>query len=142
MSLPEPKAPSSLTVIASAVALVDMIRDSGVLRPAHLAKLGPILQLPRTADQLAEELVRMGALTTYQAERLLRDRAADLVLGPYVILDRVGKGQMGQGSMEEVRQRRQPAVPPGWAQREIRPQGTTAPSRPDRSDRIERDRLI
>jgi len=92
MSLPEPKAPSPLTVIASAVALVDMICDSGVLRPAHLAKLGPILQQPRTAGQLAEELVRMGALTTYQAERLLRDRAADLVLGPYVILDQVWSG--------------------------------------------------
>jgi serine/threonine-protein kinase len=35
-------------------------------------------------------------LTPYQANQLLAGRGADLLLGPYRILDRLGEGGMGQ----------------------------------------------
>jgi serine/threonine protein kinase len=92
--------------IASAAALVDQLRQSGLLPAPFLEKLAASLRAqPRTADQLAQELVSQNALTTYQAKQLLRGRVLDLVLGPYVILEPVGRGQMGQVFRARHRQR-------------------------------------
>src|SRR4029079_3381205 len=46
------------------------------------------------ATALARELVRTGALTPFQAKQLLRNRGDDLVVGPFVILDRLGAAAM------------------------------------------------
>jgi serine/threonine-protein kinase len=46
--------------------------------------------------ELARELIRRGWLTAYQVNQLFLGRAADLVLGPYVLLERLGEGGMGQ----------------------------------------------
>jgi len=92
--------------IASAAALVDQLRQSGLLPAAYLDKLAASIRAqPRTADQLAQELVGQNALTSYQAKQLLRGRAVDLVLGPYVILEPIGRGQMGQVFRARHRQR-------------------------------------
>lgn len=48
------------------------------------------------AASLAEHLVHQGNLTVFQAERILNSKAQALVLGPYVLLDCVGQGSMGQ----------------------------------------------
>jgi serine/threonine-protein kinase len=48
------------------------------------------------APALIEHLVQAGALTPYQAERLLQEKGADLVLGQYVLLEPLGQGGMGQ----------------------------------------------
>jgi formylglycine-generating enzyme required for sulfatase activity/tRNA A-37 threonylcarbamoyl transferase component Bud32 len=45
---------------------------------------------------LAGELVRRGWLTRHQSHALLAKRGAALVIGPYVVLDRLGEGGMGQ----------------------------------------------
>jgi serine/threonine protein kinase/WD40 repeat protein len=52
---------------------------------------------PRFDDpkQLADELVRRGWLTAYQKELILAGRASELVLGQYVLLDKIGEGGMG-----------------------------------------------
>src|SRR5438067_4550729 len=47
------------------------------------------------ATALAEHLVRLGLLTTFQATRLLEGQGRGLVLGPYVLLDAVGTGSLG-----------------------------------------------
>src|SRR5262249_32810164 len=39
---------------------------------------------------------RQGRLTAYQAEQVLLGKAHDLVLGPYVLLELLGEGGMGQ----------------------------------------------
>src|SRR5436190_7127077 len=44
---------------------------------------------------LAQYLVSEGILTQFQAERLLQDKAQNLVLGPYVLMDALGSGSMG-----------------------------------------------
>jgi serine/threonine-protein kinase len=48
------------------------------------------------APQLAEYLVQQGTLTAFQAERVLNQKTQGLVLGPYVLLDAIGQGSMGQ----------------------------------------------
>jgi serine/threonine protein kinase len=51
---------------------------------------------PSEADKaLAEALIRMGRLNSYQAEQLLAGKRK-LNLGPYRILDSIGKGGMGE----------------------------------------------
>ena len=53
--------------------------------------------LPRCADWLivARELVYRGWLTPYQARELVRGHGRELVLGSYVLLERIGEGGMG-----------------------------------------------
>ena len=75
------------------------------LRRSALIDRGPLDQIvgeylkrhPRAeAPALAEHLVRQGTLTAFQAERVLGGKTAGLVLGPYVLLEAIGTGSMGQ----------------------------------------------
>lgn len=75
------------------------------LRRSSLIERGQLDQLvseflkrnPRAeAPALAEYLVKQGSLTAFQAERILNGKSAGLVLGPYVLLDAIGQGSMGQ----------------------------------------------
>ncbi len=45
---------------------------------------------------LARELVARGWLTPYQVNRLVQGRGRELLLGPYVLLDGLGRGSLGQ----------------------------------------------
>lgn len=75
------------------------------LRRSGLIDRGPLDQIvgeylrrnPRAeAPALAEYLVDQGTITTFQAERILNGKSTGLVLGPYVLLDAIGAGSMGQ----------------------------------------------
>jgi serine/threonine-protein kinase len=75
------------------------------LRRSGLIDRGPLDQIvgeflkrnPRAeAPALAEYLVDQGTLTAFQAERILNGKSQGLVLGPYVLLDAIGSGSMGQ----------------------------------------------
>jgi formylglycine-generating enzyme required for sulfatase activity/serine/threonine protein kinase len=50
---------------------------------------------PRDAESLARELVRHKKLTAFQAQQLYQGRGKHLVLGNYVVLDKLGQGGMG-----------------------------------------------
>ncbi len=75
------------------------------LRRSGLIDRGPLDQIvgeflkrnPRAeAPSLAEFLVDQGTITAFQAERILNGKSQGLVLGPYVLLDAIGSGSMGQ----------------------------------------------
>jgi formylglycine-generating enzyme required for sulfatase activity len=89
--------PEGVAGSASVATLVQALRDGGLLQPVQLQKVVRDLQA-RSADphDLARLLVRWGWLTGYQAERLLQGRGRELVLGPYVLLELLGQGGMGQ----------------------------------------------
>lgn len=51
---------------------------------------------PERAEDLARELYRHGKLTKFQAQAVFQGKTRGLVVGSYVVLDRLGKGGMGQ----------------------------------------------
>ncbi|MBA4186680.1 MAG: serine/threonine protein kinase [Planctomycetaceae bacterium] len=75
------------------------LRRSGLIDRGQLDTIvGEFLRKnPRAeAPALAEYLVSQGTLTGFQAERVLNSKSAGLVLGPYVLMDAIGSGSMGQ----------------------------------------------
>jgi serine/threonine protein kinase len=59
----------------------------------ELARLQDRFPHPRA---LAGELIRMDWLTPYQANQIFRGRAHELILGSYLLLERLGEGGMGR----------------------------------------------
>jgi serine/threonine protein kinase len=50
---------------------------------------------PRTAEDLAKALYRHQKLTRFQTQAVFQGRTKGMVLGNYVVLDKIGKGGMG-----------------------------------------------
>lgn len=82
--------------IVSTASLVEGIRRNHLFNSKQLEKLARLQQRHPEPLVLARDLIRRGWLTAYQAKRLLQGRGHKLVVGPYVILDRLGEGGMGQ----------------------------------------------
>jgi len=76
---------------------VNSLREYEIVSGAQADEIARTIQ-PRFADVrgLAQELVRRGYLTAFQATELFQGRGRDLVVGPYRLLDRLGEGGMGQ----------------------------------------------
>ncbi len=77
--------------------ILDLVR-SRVLAEDELAAIKADVRakrLPRDAEGLARELVRQGRLSKYQAAAIYQGRIDELVLGNYVIVDKIGAGRMG-----------------------------------------------
>jgi serine/threonine-protein kinase len=83
--------------ITSTTSFMDALREYHILEPEQLEKLNRAVQgrspEPRA---LAQELLKRGWMTPYQANQVLQGRGAELVLGPYVLLERLGEGGMGE----------------------------------------------
>jgi eukaryotic-like serine/threonine-protein kinase len=78
-------------------AFVGMLQQSGLLPPAQLDAM---LRWPQVhagdPRVLARELMDRDWLTPYQVNQLLQGRVQELVLGEYILLERLGEGGMGQ----------------------------------------------
>jgi len=55
----------------------------------------PMENRPTTAEDLAREMYRQGKLTKFQAQAIYQKKTRGLVVGNYVVLDKLGKGGMG-----------------------------------------------
>jgi hypothetical protein len=83
--------------LESATDLLDALRQSRVLEPAQPEALARTVPLGLADPEvLAHHLVSGGWLTRYQADRLLEQWSGELVVGPYVLLEQLGVGGMGQ----------------------------------------------
>src|SRR5262245_65968830 len=75
---------------------VTALRTGRLLEPAQMEQVGCDLEKrfpePRA---LARELINRDWLTPFQVNQLFQGRASDLVLGQYVLLERLGEGGMG-----------------------------------------------
>src|SRR5262249_31906825 len=86
------------TVSVSTADLIDFLRNHQVLKPAQLNEiiLSDLQGRSAGAKAVAGDLVQRGWLAPYQANHLLQGRFQDLVLGAYLILERLGEGGAGQ----------------------------------------------
>jgi serine/threonine-protein kinase len=81
----------------TAVAFIDAVEELRLFSPDHLAELRHDW-LPRltTLRPFCRELLRRGWMTAHQINQVCRGHGQALLLGPYVVLERLGQGGMGQ----------------------------------------------
>jgi serine/threonine-protein kinase len=84
-------------IVASLTAFVDCLSQNNLLKTSQLEELRADLQ-QRFPDPhaLGAEMVRRGWLTPYQVSKLVDGKGDELVLGSYILLDRLGEGGMGE----------------------------------------------
>src|SRR4051812_47628939 len=84
-------------MIERSESLVEVLRTLPILGPEQWAELTPTLAGPLPEPrELARRLIEKGWLTAYQINQLLQGRGATLLLGPYLLLERIGVGGMGE----------------------------------------------
>jgi len=84
-------------VVNSVEVLVDALRETKLLRAEQFDQLMATIA-PQFEDtqELARHIVKLGWITRYQAKKLLSGQGQELVLGNYLILDKIGEGGMGK----------------------------------------------
>jgi WD40 repeat protein/tRNA A-37 threonylcarbamoyl transferase component Bud32 len=77
--------------------LLERLRDSELLSSEQLAELEPLPEA-RNPDPkiLARVVLQRGWLTRFQVSQVAIGKGKDLFVGPYVLLDKLGEGGMGQ----------------------------------------------
>lgn len=75
--------------------LLILLRRTRLLDHEQLRRLANSWKGDDPPQPQVEEMVRAGVITRYQAEQLLAGRAGRLRLGPYRLLERLGRGGMG-----------------------------------------------
>jgi formylglycine-generating enzyme required for sulfatase activity len=77
--------------------LIQRLRHRRLLEPEQLDEVTRTQSVhPQEPRALAGQLIQRGWLTPYQVNQLFNGRDRDLALGPYVLLERLGEGGMGQ----------------------------------------------
>lgn len=79
--------------------LLAEIRQLGFIPERAIAEMQAKVdsgQYPRETQRLVRALIQDGTITEFQAKRLVVGRGRDLLVGRYVIVDRLGKGSMGE----------------------------------------------
>jgi eukaryotic-like serine/threonine-protein kinase len=84
-------------MISSSGVLMDTLRQQDLLTPEQLAEL-PRLTKSHCSDarSFAKVLIQRGWLSVYQVNQLLAGNTSDLVIGPYLVLDKLGQGGLSQ----------------------------------------------
>ncbi len=93
--------PNLLAVaIVSSEELIKSLAEAEILSDKDLRslreRLVPTVGPPKGVQELVADIVRGGQLTKFQGRQILAGRIKALVLGDYVILDKIGSGGMGQ----------------------------------------------
>lgn len=77
----------------------ERLTESGILSAEqvdNLRKATGLTAAAASAETLAKQLVKAGKLTKFQAQLAYNDKTKKLVMGSYVILEKLGEGGMGQ----------------------------------------------
>src|SRR5262245_32710159 len=82
--------------IDTVAALHEALAKNRLLEPAQLSQVGRWQTRFTDPLALARELLMRGVLTPYQINQLFLGNGRDLVLGSYILLERLGEGGMGQ----------------------------------------------
>ena len=76
--------------------VVKQLTDSGIIAPGKLENFVPPKADPKDGEELLRELFKKGLLTKFQAQQFVAGKAKALVLGNYMLIDKIGAGGMGQ----------------------------------------------
>src|SRR5688572_8168611 len=76
--------------------VVKQLTDSGIISAGKLENFVPPKASPKDGEELLRELFKRNLLTKFQAQQVAAGRTKSLVLGGYIILDKIGAGGMGQ----------------------------------------------
>lgn len=83
--------------VISPVAMMEQLRRFGLLTAPQLTEIsGQIRGRCHDARALAKLLLQRGWLTAFQVEHLLVGKGQNLLLGPYLLLDHLGRGGLSQ----------------------------------------------
>jgi WD40 repeat protein/serine/threonine protein kinase len=83
--------------ITTTPSLVDALRQSRLLDPKQLEEVTRALQTQYPDPRLlARELMKRNWVTAFQINQLFQGKGQELLLGSYVLLERLGEGGMGQ----------------------------------------------
>ncbi|OAI54255.1 hypothetical protein AYO44_15270 [Planctomycetaceae bacterium SCGC AG-212-F19] len=82
--------------IDTVAALNEELVKNQLLEATQLSQVARLQARAADARGLARELVQRGWLTPYQVNQLFQGHGKDLVLGHYLLLERLGEGGMGQ----------------------------------------------
>ncbi len=84
-------------VLNSVDVLIDALRETHLLRVEQFDQLlNDISPKFEDTQELADHIVKLGWVTNYQVKKLLAGRGQDLVLGHYIITEKLGEGGMGK----------------------------------------------
>ncbi len=83
-------------VIQTADDFAQAVLGLELLEPAERVEFDVNAAVHADAESFARESVRRGWLTKWQAESILEGRGQQLVLGSYILLDKIGEGGMGR----------------------------------------------
>jgi serine/threonine protein kinase/Leucine-rich repeat (LRR) protein len=78
---------------------IQTLADSGLMTRAEVQAFLTTLpadKRPADAETLAREMFRQGKLTKFQAQAVFQGKTRGLVVGNYIVLDKLGQGGMGQ----------------------------------------------
>jgi serine/threonine-protein kinase len=81
--------------VTSVANFVQSLRQYRLLNAQQLDDLNHDVRSSPQARALAQQLLHRGWLTPFQVNQLLKGRPQDLVLGPYVLIERLGEGGVG-----------------------------------------------
>src|SRR5215475_12294762 len=79
----------------SLVSFFDTLRQLALLKAEQFNEISLQRDCP-DSPALAKELIRRGWLTPYQVNQLLQHKGSELLVGPYVLVERLGAGGAGQ----------------------------------------------
>ncbi len=74
---------------------IKQLVESGLVELQVLQQFIPPDAIPKDAEELALELIRKKKLTKFQAQEISKGRGKALVLGNYVLAEKIGQGGMG-----------------------------------------------
>jgi serine/threonine-protein kinase len=97
-------------IVATPNELVETIRDLELIDADRLSVLGVLARRFVTPRELAGQLIRREWLTAFQVNQLLQGRGRALRMGPYILIERVGSGGMGEVFKAEHCRLRRPAA--------------------------------
>src|SRR5947209_7070970 len=81
--------------MVTAASLVDALRTGPILRPEQIQELqNKYAPAQKDSQELARTLIRLRWISVYQAKKLLAGKKDELVVGQYLILDKLGEGGM------------------------------------------------